>query len=80
MREITTHVFMPKSSTAYTTVLKKNTDTRSSAPSLLRIIFILFHTSLALDKFLTTDVQYLFAAKITLPRYRKEVPISRGSP
>ena len=60
--------------------LEKNPDTCGSAPSLLRIVFILSHTALDLDKFLTTADQSSSATKITLPRYWKEVTISRGHP
>ena len=59
---------------------KENPDTRGSALSLLRIIVILFNTALVFDKFMTTAGQLLSAAKITRPRYQKEVTISKGSP
>ena len=80
MRGLTSQVSDPKSNTACTTALKKNTDTRSSAPSLLRILVFFFHTSLAQDKFLTTAGQSSSDTKITRPRYQKEVTISRGCP
>ena len=54
MRGVATQVSEPKSNTACTTDLKKNPDTRGSAPYLLRIQVIIFHTALARDKFLTT--------------------------
>ena len=37
---VTTHVYAPKSNTDRTTDLKKDPDTRSLAPSLLRILYI----------------------------------------
>ena len=77
---VTTKVYDPRSNTACTTDLEKNLDTRSYAPSLLRILVILFHTALTRDKFLTTAGQSTYAAKITRPRYREEVTISRGRP
>ena len=46
----------------------------------MRIIVILFHTALTHDKFLTTSGQLLSATEINLPRYQKEVTISRGRP
>ena len=50
MQGVTTQVSAPNSIAAWSTVLKKNPDTRGSAPSLLRILVILFHTSLSLKK------------------------------
>ena len=79
MRRNITHVYELKSNTSCTTALNKNPDTRISALSLLRILVILFHTALARDKFLTIAGQLLSDAKITRPRYQKEVTISRGS-
>ena len=78
MQEVTTQVSALKSNTACTTALKKNPDTRGSAPSLMRIFVILFHTALALEKFRTKAGQSLSAAKITHPRYNKEGTIYRG--
>ena len=68
MRGVTTQVSKPKSNTAFTTALKKNPDNRGYAPSLLRVIVILFHTALAQYKFLTTSGQSSSAAKITCTR------------
>ena len=75
---VNTHVYKPKSNTACTTALKKNLKTRGSASSLLRILIILFHISLACDKFHTTSCQSSSAADITRPSYRTEVTISMG--
>ena len=77
---LTTHVSNQKSSTAWTTALKKKPETRGAAPSLLRMRVILLQTDLARDKFLTTSGQSSSAANITCPRYLKEVTISRESP
>ena len=71
MQGVTTQVYNPKRNTTCTTALKKNPDTRGSAPYLLSIIIILFHTDLAQDKFLTTSSQLSSAADITCPRYLK---------
>ena len=59
---------------------KKNPDTRGSAPSLLSIIVVLFHTALAQDKLLTTTGQLLSASDITCHRYRREFILYRGRP
>ena len=75
---VTTQVSAPNISTACTTSLKRNMDTRGSPPYLLRILAIIFHTTLALNKFLTTAGQFSSAANIALPRFWKEVTISRG--
>ena len=80
MRGVSTQFYEPKSNTACTTALKKNMETRGSSPYLLRILVILFHTALSLETFLTTSGQSLSAANITLPRYQKEITISRGTP
>ena len=80
MQGVTSHVYVPKSNTTCTMALKKKPDTRGSVPYLLSILIILFHTSLAREKFLSTFVKPLFAADITCPRYRKEVTISKGLP
>ena len=77
---VTTQVSVPKSSTACSTALKKKPYTCGSDPSLLIILVLLFHTALALDKFLTTVGQLSSTTNITRPRYRKEVTISRGIP
>ena len=45
MRGVTAQVFKPKSNTSCTIALKKNMYTHGSAPSRLRILIILFHTS-----------------------------------
>ena len=60
--------------------LKKNQGTRISDPSLLRVLVVLLHTALVLSKFYTTAGKFPSATKITLPRYRKEVTISRDCP
>ena len=80
MRGVTTQVSKTKSNTAYTTDLKKNLGTRGSAPSLMMILVIFFHTAHTRDKFLTTAGQLSSNANITRPRYQKEVTISRGIP
>ena len=49
MQGMTIQIYAPNISTACTMDLNKNPDTRGSAPSLLRIIVILFHTTLALE-------------------------------
>ena len=69
-----------KSSTACTTALKKKLDTRSIALFLLRIHAILLQTALDRDKLFTAPGQSSSAAEITLPRYLKDVTISRGRP
>ena len=58
----------------------KEKDGHLSAPSLMRILIILFHTALAWDKLLTTPGQSLSSAEITCTKYQKEVTISRGCP
>ena len=80
MRGVTTNVSEPKSKIACTTDLRKNTDTRGSAPSLLMILVIIFHTTLTRDKFLTTSGQPSSANDINRTRYQKEVTISSGCP
>ena len=74
---VTTQVSEPNSNTACTTALKKNTDTRGSAPFLLSIISVLFYTALARDKFLTTASQSSSASETTRLKYWKEVTIFR---
>ena len=80
MRGVTTQFSDPKSSTACTTDPKKNPGTCGAAHSLLRMRDIFLQTALARDKFFTTTGQLLSTAKITCPRYLKEVTISRGCP
>ena len=80
MQGVTTQIYGSKRNTACNIALKKNTDTCGFAPYLLMILAILFHTKLARDKVLTNDFQSSSATKITRPRYRKEVTISRGIP
>ena len=80
MRWVTTQASKPKRNTSCTTALKKNSKTCGSAPFLMIILVILFHTALAWDKFLTTAGQSSSAAESTRPRYCKEVIISKGHP
>ena len=80
MRGVTTQVSNLRSSNACTTALRKNPDTCGASPSLLRIRNILLQTVLNWDNLFTTSGQSLYAAKITRPRYLKEVTISRGRP
>ena len=80
MRGVTTQVSAPNSSTAWTTNLKNNPDTRSATPSLLRMPRILLQTFLAWDKIFTTAGQSSSAADIICPGYLKEVTIYRGPP
>ena len=77
---VTNPVSAPKSNPYWTTDLKKNLDTRSLAPSLLRILIIRIHTAHDFPRFKITVSQLSSAAEITPPRYRKEVTISRGRP
>ena len=77
---VTTHVSAPKSSTNWTTALKKNPDTRGAAPSLLRIFVNFCHTARAFVRFLNTVSQSSSLSEITRPKYFKEVTISRGGP
>ena len=78
MQGVIIQVSEPKRNTACTMALKKNPNTRGSAPLLLRILVILFHTALVHETFLTTSGHSSSATKITLPRYRKEVTTSRA--
>ena len=80
MQGVTTQVYVPKSSTDWTTALDKNPNTRVAAPSLMRIRVILCHTTRALVRFPTTTGQSSSAAEIARPKYLKEVAISRGHP
>ena len=80
MRGITTHLSSPKSSTKCMTALKKNPDTRGLAPYLTSIFGNLRHTIRAFPIFWTTDGQSSSAVNNTIPRYLKEVIISRGRP
>ena len=80
MQGVTTNFSQPKNNTVCTTALKKKPDTRGYAPYLLDILVILFHPTLARYNLLTTSGQSLSAAKITRPRYYKEVTIFRGRP
>ena len=77
---VTTHVSALKISTDWTTASKKNMDTRGGAPSLMRILVNLCHTSRVFARFLTTSSQPSSAADITHPNYLKEVTISREIP
>ena len=78
MQGVTTNVSATKTRTYWTTYLKKNPDTRSAAPSLLRILVNLCFNACAFARFLTTDDQLLPTADITRPKYLKEVTIYRG--
>ena len=80
MQGVTTQVSALKISTDCTIYLKKNTDTRGAAPSLMRILVNLCHTSHALARFMTTAGQSSSADDITCPNYLKEVTIPRGCP
>ena len=80
MRGVTIHVSALKISTDWTTASKKNMDTRGGAPSLMRILVNLCHTSRVFARFLTTSSQPSSAADITHPNYLKEVTISREIP
>ena len=73
MQGVTTKVPNTKSSTAFTTALKKKMDTRSAAPYRLRMRVILLRTDLDREKFLTTTSQSSSSAKITSTRYLKEL-------
>ena len=79
MQGVTTQVSAPKSSINWTTALKKNTDTRSTVPPMLRIIVNLRHTARAFVRFLNTAEKASPIADITCPKYLKEITISRGS-
>ena len=80
MRGVTTQVSDPKINTACTTALNKNPYTRGSAPSLLRIIVILFHTALSQDKFLTTYGQSLSPTISPVPGIGRRSPYSGVCP
>ena len=71
MQGVTTQVYAPKISIGWTTALKKNMDTLSAAPSLLRILVNLRHTSRSLARFLTTYGQSFSISDITRPKYLK---------
>ena len=77
---VITQVSAPKSSTAWTTDLKKNPNIRGAAPSLMRTCVSLRHTARALASFTTTAGQSSSASEITRPNYLKEVTISRELP
>ena len=79
MRGVTTQVSAPKSSINWTTALKKNTDTRSTVPPMLRILVNLRPTARAFVRFLNTAEKASPIADITCPKYLKEITISRGS-
>ena len=80
MRGVTTQVFAPKSSTAWTTALKNEPDTRGAIHSLLRMHVILLQTVLALEKLFATAGQLSYAVEITCLSYLEEVTIFRGRP
>ena len=78
MQGVTTHVSAPKSNTNWMMDLKKNTDTRSLALSLLSILNILCQTAQAFVRFRITASQSSSDADSTLPRYLKGRTILRG--
>ena len=80
MQWVNTQVSATNISTTYITSLRNNTDTGGVATFPLRMSDILLHTVFARYKLLTTAGQSLSVAKITRPRYFKEVTISRGHP
>ena len=80
MRGVTTHVYASKSNTDWTTSLKKKSDNRGLAPSLLRILDILRQTARAFVRFRITAGQSSSAADSNLPRYLKDGTISRVRP
>ena len=75
---VTTHVSAPNSNTDWKTALKKNSEIRGLAPSLLKILDILCQTVRAFTSFWTPDGQSSSAANSTIPRYLKDKTISRG--
>ena len=80
MKGVTTHVSVPKSSTTWNTALNKNLDTCGAAPSPLRTLVNLCHTSREFARFLTNPGQSSSAAEIIHPKYLKEVTMSRERP
>ena len=77
MQGVTNQVSETKSNTDWTTYLNKNMDTRGLAPSLISIFDILCHTVCAFTRFWTTTGQPSSATDSNLPRYLKDVTISR---
>ena len=65
MRGVITHVSVTKSSTDLKAALKKNPDTRSLYPSLLRILVILLHNARTFSVFRTTSGPSPSTANIT---------------
>ena len=80
MQGVIAEVSESKRNTYWTTYLKKNRDTYSIAPSLISILDVLCCTVRAFKRFRTTVGQSSSAAHSTLPRYLKDINISRGSP
>ena len=80
MRGVISQVYASKSNTYWTTDLNKNPYTRSTTPSMISILDILYHTVRTFTIFRTTVGQLSSAANITLPKYLKDITISRGSP
>ena len=80
MQRVITQVSNTKSSTTCNTAFKNNPDTRGTAPYLLSRHAIVLQTALDRDKLFTAPGQSSSAAEITLPRYLKDVTISRGRP
>ena len=80
MLGVTTQVSAPKSSTAWIRALNNKPDNQGVDPTLLRMRDILLKTVFARAKLLTTYIQSLSVGEINLPRYLKEVTISRGCP
>ena len=66
MRGVATQVSDPKRSTACTAALKKNPNTRGTAPSLLRMHTIVLQNALDRDKFLTTAVGWKLSITLQL--------------
>ena len=77
---VTTGVSLSKISTDCTMELKKKTDTLGAVTSILIIFVNLRHTARVLARLLTTAGQSLSSAEITIPKYLKEVTVSRGCP
>ena len=77
IQRLTTHVYAPKRNTDWKTALKKNLNSRGLKPSLLRILAIILQTACAFVRFWITTGQTSYAADSTLPKYLKDMNISR---